>query len=98
MDSNLLQVARALMDLLAGVLCLYNARSYSALVRVFFGVIGLIFLSLSASIGLSRSGNPLVVPFNDAILTSLIAVVVVVQIILALNGRALPLHRRKTDK
>ena len=81
----------------AGVLQLYNASQYSTLVRASFGVNGILFLLSALAIAFAPITAPLLALANAGVIATFIAALIIVQLIIALNGRIMPFRRRKGE-
>lgn len=92
-----IRIGYACMFLLVAILHIYNARRYATLIRVSFAVTGIVFLTFSAAIVFMRNVDLAFAIVNFGLLTTFVLALIIVQLIIALNGRLDPLRRRKGE-
>ena len=97
MDANTIRVGYTLLFLLVALLHLYNALHYATLIRASFFITAVVFALFAIALFLAPLNVPLVALANAGIIATFIGALVIVQTIIALNGRVNPLHRRKGE-
>lgn len=97
MDAQLARYAYTALFALVGILHVYNARQYATLIRASFVVNGILFLLFALAISFVPLTDSFIVLINTGLIATFILALIIVQIIIALNGRITPWRRRKGE-
>jgi hypothetical protein len=96
-DAQLVRWGYAVLFACLALLHLYNALHYATLIRASFAVTGILFFLFACALSIIPLTAPVVVIANAGIIATMIGALIIVQTIIALNGRIAPFRRRKGE-